>query len=426
MDFGSLPPELNSANMYSGPGSGSLLAAAAAWDSLSVELQSAADTVQSTLTGLTATAWLGPSSAAMAAAAEPYVAWLGTTAAQAEQTAAQAKLAAAAYEAAFAMTVPPPVVVANRSLVMSLIATNLLGQNSPAIAAAEADYLEMWAQDAAAMYGYAGQSAAATVLTPFVPPSCIADPAGPVGHTVATGAQSVASLSAKLLSTTPAALQELAQPLQSATGLSGILDALGFTSVQSFFTLGNAVVPYTATMTTVNMGIGAAHYSQWPAAAGAALAAQAASGAGALTSVGPAGLAGLVSPVASPVTAAVGQGAAVGGLSVPTGWASAAPQMHLAARALPMAGGAPTALSAGSGALVGDLALAGMAGRALAGPAGLSRREQGEVAPTSWTPGVPMTGIVDQLQKLADLHSAHALTDEEFATLKGRLIGSRA
>ena len=58
------------------------------------------------------------------------------------------------------MTVPPPVIAANRTQLASLIATNVLGQNTPAIAANEAQYGEMWAQDAAAMYGYAANSAA--------------------------------------------------------------------------------------------------------------------------------------------------------------------------------------------------------------------------------------------------------------------------
>ena len=103
----------------------------------------------------------------MAAAAAPYAAWMNTTAAQAEQTANQAMAAAAAYEAAFGMTVPPPVIAANRAQLASLVATNLLGQNGPAIAATEAHYGEMWAQDAAAMYGYAAQSAAATQVPSF-------------------------------------------------------------------------------------------------------------------------------------------------------------------------------------------------------------------------------------------------------------------
>ena len=106
----------------------------------------------------------------MAAAAAPYVSWITATAAQAEQTAAQAKAAVAAYEAAFAMTVPPAVIAANRALLLMLVATNFFGQNTPAIMATEAQYVEMWAQDAAAMYGYAGASSAASTLAPFTTP----------------------------------------------------------------------------------------------------------------------------------------------------------------------------------------------------------------------------------------------------------------
>ncbi|PBJ34468.1 PPE family protein, partial [Mycobacterium avium] len=108
MDFGALPPEINSARMYTGPGSGPLLAAAAAWDGLATGLASAASSYGSEISGLVAGSWQGPASVSMAAAAAPYVAWMMTTAAQAERAAAQAMAAAGAYEAAFAATVPPP------------------------------------------------------------------------------------------------------------------------------------------------------------------------------------------------------------------------------------------------------------------------------------------------------------------------------
>lgn len=170
LDFGAYPPEYNSGRMYVGAGSGPLLAAAAAWDELAAELQSVGASYGSTVETLTTGPWTGPSSIAMAAAAAPYVAWLQATGAQAEQAGAQAKLAAAAYETAFAATVPPPVIAANRALLATLVATNILGQNTPAIAATEAHYMEMWAQDAAAMYAYAASSASAAQLTPFTEP----------------------------------------------------------------------------------------------------------------------------------------------------------------------------------------------------------------------------------------------------------------
>jgi len=443
MDFALLPPEVNSARMYAGPGSGPMLAASAAWDGLAADLESTAATYQSAIAGLISGPWLGPSSASMAAAAMPYATWMRTTATQAAQSAAQAKSAAGAYEAAFAMTVPPAVIAANRSLLMSLIATNVLGQNTAAIAATEAHYMEMWAQDAAAMYGYAGQSATASTLTPFTPAPNTTNPAGLAGQTAAvaqttgtsagTGAQTIASMGPQLLSNVPATLQGLAQPLQSTSGLSGILDDLGFTSLQSYLSLGNLVVPYTASLATVNLGIGATHFAQYAGSAGAAgtgavgsaLGGEVGSGAGAVVSAGPAGLGG------SAVTAGVGQGTVVGGLSVPPGWATAAPEIRTVARALSITGAsvAPAVPTGTSGTLFSEMALAGMAGRAMGGTGGLGRQQCVEavspqrVGPPQRAQSGPITSIAAELQKLAELHDSKVLTDEEFTELKGRVIG---
>lgn len=170
LDFGALPPEINSARMYSGPGSGPMMAAASAWDELAAQLESFAAGYSATLVELRDDAWSGAASTAMTVAVEPYVSWAMTTAAQAARAGAQARAAAAAYEAAFAATVPPHVVAANRLALSTLIATNFFGQNAQAIAATEAAYSEMWAQDATAMYGYAASSSAATTLTPFTRP----------------------------------------------------------------------------------------------------------------------------------------------------------------------------------------------------------------------------------------------------------------
>lgn len=125
---------------------------------------------------LTSGPWLGPSSAALVAAATPFIAWLDSGAVEAEQSASQAFSAAAAYETAFAASIPPPVIAANRALLAVLVATNFLGQNTPAIAATEALYAEFWAQDAAAMYNYAGSAAAATQLSELPEPADVADP----------------------------------------------------------------------------------------------------------------------------------------------------------------------------------------------------------------------------------------------------------
>jgi PPE-repeat protein len=228
MDFGALPPEINSGRIYAGPGSGPMLAAAAAWDGLATDLYSAAASYQSVVSGLTGASWLGPASASMAAAAAPYVTWMTATAAQCEQVATQARAAATAYEVAFAMTVPPPMIAANRAQLMSLVATNFLGQNTPAIAATHAHYGEMWAQDAAAMYGYAGNSAAASTLMPFTPPAHTTNPAGLAGQAAAVAQAAGASAGTRAqttlssISSVQQALQGLAQPLQSTSSTSGL------------------------------------------------------------------------------------------------------------------------------------------------------------------------------------------------------------
>ena len=196
-----------------------MLAAASAWDGLAAELSSTATGYTSVISELTGSPWLGPASQTMLAAVAPYVSWISASAGQAEEAAGQARAAAAAYETAFMMTVPPPVIAANRVLLMTLIATNFFGQNTPAIAATEAQYMEMWAQDAAAMYGYASASAIATELAKFVDPPNTTTPGAAGGQSAAVGqatatpagnsAQTVASTIPQLLSSaaTPQALQ---------------------------------------------------------------------------------------------------------------------------------------------------------------------------------------------------------------------------
>ncbi|ORV37324.1 PPE family protein [Mycobacterium conspicuum] len=232
MDYGALPPEINSARMYSGPGSPPMLAAAAAWDGLAAELFATASAYQTVIDRLVGEGWLGPASASMAAAVTPYMMWVSLTGAQAERAASQASSAAGAYEAAFAATVPPAAVAANRAQLAALVATNFLGQNTAAIAATEAHYGEMWAQDAAAMYAYAASSAAAAALDPFKQPPPTTDPAGAVGQAAAvaqaTGtpaASGAQTMLAQLTSAVPNALQSLAVPLGLPTDLWGFLDS---------------------------------------------------------------------------------------------------------------------------------------------------------------------------------------------------------
>jgi PPE-repeat protein len=220
-DFSLLPPEINSARMYAGAGAGPLFIAATAWDGLAADLWASASSFDSVISALRGGPWSGPASEAMAGAAAPYVSWLAGSAAQAEGAAAQARAAATAFEAAQTATVHPAAVAANRAQLMMLVATNFLGQNTPAIAATEFQYVEMWAQDVAAMVGYHGGAVSvASSLMPFaVPPVGMAGPAAAaMGNALAPVAQGAADAAPTLVT----ALQSLLSgaPLQSLSSVA--------------------------------------------------------------------------------------------------------------------------------------------------------------------------------------------------------------
>jgi len=153
MNYSVLPPEVNSSRMFTGAGPGPMLAAAAAWDGLSAELSSAASSFGSVISTLTGQAWQDPAAVSMAAGAAPLAGWLNTAAGHVSHTAQQLRATAAAFEAAQAATVHPVLVGVNRNQLVSLVASNLFGQNAPAIAATEAGYEQMWAQDVGATFG---------------------------------------------------------------------------------------------------------------------------------------------------------------------------------------------------------------------------------------------------------------------------------
>lgn len=344
VDFGSLPPEINSTRIYLGAGAGPLLAVAAAWDGLAGELFAAAAAYAGTLSAVAAD-WLGPSAQLMAQAAIPFVIWLQDAAVRAEQTGAQAKSAAIAYEAAFAMTVPPEVVAANRMLEATLVATNFFGQNTPAIAATDALYAEMWMQDATAMYAYAGASTAASQLTPFSPPPPVTDPsgigtAGTLTHALADAATpNAAQLAAPTVTTTSPTLWDYLEHVPNIVNTI-VSDTNGIVTGRSI-SITNTRLNYQQTRHPL------------PAYGGGQLVA-----APLVTAAG---------------IAATGRAITVGGLSAPRVWATAAPQtppiaVELAASPAPLAETAPGVLP---GSVAGPASLA-----ALSAPDTDRRREK--------------------------------------------------
>jgi PPE-repeat protein len=383
MFFAAFPPEINSGRMYAGAGAGPLLDAATAWDGLATELQSAADSYASVISALTSGPWLGPSSLRMAAAVAPYVSWMQTTAAQAAETANQAIAAATAYQTAFAAHVPPAQIAANRSQLASLVATNIFGQNNAAIAAAEIEYAEMWAQDALAMDTYAGSSAAAAKLTPFTVAPQVANPAGPATQSIASAAAASGS----------PLLQWLANLSTDYTStVTGMLnDLFGPSGASTYTALFNAVKAPLAFSTQFNdIGL----LTNFPVSQFLKFAP--APGYGALPKEGLGG--GLTGPwwgrgwLTSSVSADMGNaGTLVGKLSVPPSWATATPAIRTVAAALSAAGpeAVPTAAIA-EASMFNSMPAAGMLGAAI-----------GSGAPTV----VANSGVRGRLTPLKDLQN---------------------
>jgi PPE-repeat protein len=405
-DFGALPPEINSGKIYSGPGSAPLLAASTAWNALASELQTTAAGYASTITEL-GSSWTGPSSTAAASAAAPFTSWLTTTAAQAEQTAAQAQAAAASYEAAFAASIPPPVIAANRALLAALVATNFLGINTPAIAATEATYAEFWAQDAGAMYAYAGAATTASQLTPFTDAPATTTDSGQATQAAST-AQAAAAQPADATSDILAFLTQLNTQLTTLnTDITGFATQLtaaetafinslgipavtlppsvtgGLSSIGSLFTALNGSIStflagpfsplgftsgfirsfYQAAVSIPNLGVGI-------------------QGIGPL--IHPTPIVGALSPLlhsgllsgsytgagSAETLASVGRAGYIGSLSVPQNWAAATPAIRtVAAEMEASAVDAAPEMGLAQPGMFGQTALSSLAGRAIGGTA---------------------------------------------------------
>jgi PPE-repeat protein len=420
-DFAAQPPELISAKIYSGPGAESLTAAAAAWDALAGELQSTATQFQSTIASLVGGEWTGPSAEAAAAAAAPYVSWLGTTAGQAEQTASQANAAASAYETALAATVPPAEIVANRTQLLQLVPANIFGQYNAAIAALEAEYAQFWAQDVAAITGYSASSQSAT--------------SGLGSFTEAPQTTNDNGTAAQAASTAQAAAADPVDPTGILTAIETDLNSFSkaLTSFNStytnFFTNGLGLLPGGSNLSSAYQGVlsfansvgSQATYtnvvnsttslgiSQWknffiyqPWSHGIGLGSL---GAGLSSPGHAAGLGGLGARAAS---AAIGSAHTVGKLSVPPSWASATPAIRLAATSLPDGAFAATAaptmevpLSALNQASLGSLA-----GGALGSPASRvvsSTGVRAKVTAPARTKGpIPLDKVIAKLQESPD------------------------
>ena len=376
-DFAARPPEVNSTMIYTGAGAGPMMAAASSFSALSAELSSNAAAYESVIQQL-GSEWTGTSASAAAASAQQNIEWLQTTSAQLEEAAAKATASAAAYEAAFTASIPPPVVYANRAQLAILVATNILGQNTPAIAANEAMYAEFWAQDAAAMMTYAANAATAAQVTPLTEPIQSTSPAG-AGAQSAAVANAAGSNSANsglngLLNSLTGASAAAAQPADVTSDLGGLWSAVnGLVNTPLFFngfnsadvTLSWCIMMMASALGTLNHFVAGAPFG---VTIGDAEPLGAGLGFGTT-------LAGSTSGVGGATLAGMGEAGSVGGMSVPASWAPSTPATLAANESVLSGSGwtaaadeAATGTGGAPGIMPGMASAGGKSGLGLSGP----------------------------------------------------------
>jgi PPE-repeat protein len=343
MEFTMLPPEVTSALIHAGPGAESFLAASGAWQQLGTNLEDSAENYLAALSSLGET-WHGPSSTAMVQAAEPYLTWLQTTAQQAQQTASSAMAAAAAFNSVSAAVVPTAQVLANRTRLVQLLATNGFGRNLPAIAETESEYQTMWANNSAAMSRYQALSAQASTLPQFTSPASTTNPNGQAAQASATSAATKSSSP-----TTAAAVTAAPLGADPTTGYVGLANTYANQFISSGFPIN--MLSYLAqnqsaqALSGVNAQIGQG-VSEGESALGGGLGGGAAGalggGFGGLGSLGPGAL-GAAGLGQASTSAATGVGVSIGKLTAPPSVVNLLPTsqgpVQLASAATPLGAG---------------------------------------------------------------------------------------
>jgi PPE-repeat protein len=262
----------------------------------------------------------------------------------------------------------------------------VLGQNTGIIAQLQAQYGEMWAQNASAMYTYAGQNATLSKMTSYSSPPQVASPtAGATqgaSNAVATGTSAGTAQNAlsQVMSNNTSTLQSLASPSTItsnqtlASGLSGFFSEIwflltgqtllasnlgqllnGYAPFASFF-YNTEGLPYFS----VGMGNFGVQMAKSAGVLGGAAPAAAKAATGAAQGLG--GLGAALGGGGGQVAAGLGSGAHVAGLSVPQSWPGAtAATVAKPISAVPVSE-VITAPESGAGNLVGGVPAAGVGG----------------------------------------------------------------
>ena len=232
MEWHGMPPEVNTGRLIAGAGPEPYLQAQAGWQGLASDFTAAMATLRSEIS-MVSGMWQGMASTAAQEAFEPYLGWMTSVVAAAEQRAAASAAQAATYSGAVAETPTLAEIATNHITHAVLQATNFMGVNAIPIALNEFDYaVILWNRAAAAMDGYLAGTGVNTTFPPFPPaPPIMAAPGAPEAGLAAILASTAAALPASAgrdavlmslqTSATAGAARGQAQELGQMVGLAG-------------------------------------------------------------------------------------------------------------------------------------------------------------------------------------------------------------
>lgn len=169
-EWGALPPDVNSARFWLGPGASTFFASAAQLEALAGMLMGVLGGHEGVAAAL-AGSWAAPTGEIAIAANQPYATWLATVFGMLQHAAMSIQSAGTAFETNKAATPTPLEVEENQTEHVTLQANNFLGLLTPLIIANRTRYFsDMWVRSASNMYSYAAASAATVQAIPPLPP----------------------------------------------------------------------------------------------------------------------------------------------------------------------------------------------------------------------------------------------------------------
>lgn len=233
--YAGLPPEVNTGRLIAGAMAEPYLQAAAGWQALAAEFTAAMSTLTAEIAAMS-TIWEGMAAEQAQAAFAPYLGWMGTVIALAEQRAVAAAAQATSYTAAVVTTPTLGEIAENHVTHAVLEATNFLGVNAIPIAVNEFQYfVELWNRASGAMYEYQAATGVNITFPSFPPaPPIMAAPGAPEAGLAAVLAQTAAALPASI------ARDALLASLEAQTAVESVKDGVQLAGL-SASTVGSGV-----------------------------------------------------------------------------------------------------------------------------------------------------------------------------------------